>query len=177
MDKKKIILYAQAMLCILWALLMAAVAISIFRQGTAYQAQGHPEVWIYTREKAVSAFLKLLPLLLLAVAVNIAALILGVRDEKQDKPRVLPYLTDIYKTEREEAKVAAAKTAEAKTTEAGEAAGQPGTGTRNPGTLKRVRIALFVLAAVFVAAGIFNGSMEDMLIKAINICTECVGLG
>lgn len=162
MDKKKIILYAQAMLCILWALLMAAVAISIFRQGTAYQAQGHPEVWIYTREKAVSAFLKLLPLLLLAVAVNIAALILGVRDEKQDKPRVLPYLKDIYKAEREEAKAAA---------------GHVESGTRNPGTLKRVRIALFVLAAVFVAAGIFNGSMEDMLIKAINICTECVGLG
>ena len=143
MDKKKIILYAQAMLCILWALLMAAAAISIFRQGTAYQAQGHPEVWIYTREKATEAFLKFLPLLLLAVAVNVAALILGVRDEKQDKPRVLPYLKDIYKAEREEAKVAA---------------GHPGSGTRNPETLKKVRSALFVLAAVFVAAGILTAA-------------------
>jgi hypothetical protein len=40
-----------------------------------------------------------------------------------------------------------------------------------------VKIAVLAAAVVFVIAGILNGSMEDMLIKAINICTECVGLG
>ena len=38
--------------------------------------------------------------------------------------------------------------------------------------------ALVIAAAVFfIVAGILNGSMNDVLIKAINICTECIGLG
>ena len=176
MDKKKILLYAQAVLCILWAVLMAAAAVGIFRQGTAYQAQGHPEVWIYTREKAVAAFLRLLPLLLLAVAVNIAAVVLKVRDDKQDKPRALPYLTELYKAER-----AAEKTAGSKTTEGDPAGGALKTKLKSDdlksGKLRKIRMALLALAVVFIIAGVFNGSMEDMLIKAINICTECVGLG
>ncbi len=40
-----------------------------------------------------------------------------------------------------------------------------------------VRIAVGCLGAAFVIAGICNGSMRDVLIKAINICTECIGLG
>jgi hypothetical protein len=181
MDKKKILLYAQAVLCILWAVLMAAAAVGIFRQGTAYQAQGHPEVWIYTREKAVAAFLRLLPLLLLAVAVNIAAVVLKVRDDKQDKPRALPYLTELYKAERAAEKTAGSATAESKTTEGDPAGGALKTKLKSDdlksGKLRNIRMALLALAVVFIIAGVFNGSMEDMLIKAINICTECVGLG
>ena len=38
--------------------------------------------------------------------------------------------------------------------------------------------AVLIVAAVgFIIAGIFNGSARDVLYKAINICTECVGLG
>ena len=40
-----------------------------------------------------------------------------------------------------------------------------------------VRIALFVLALALIVAGIVNGGMADVLYKAINICTECIGLG
>lgn len=40
-----------------------------------------------------------------------------------------------------------------------------------------VRIAVGCLAAAFFIAGICNGTMHDVLIKAINICTECIGLG
>ena len=40
-----------------------------------------------------------------------------------------------------------------------------------------VRAALYVAAAVMLVAGISNGGMRDVLIKAINICTECIGLG
>ncbi|MBQ8079164.1 MAG: thioredoxin [Oscillospiraceae bacterium] len=32
-------------------------------------------------------------------------------------------------------------------------------------------------AILFIVIGIFNGSMKDVLVKAIKICTECVGLG
>lgn len=46
-----------------------------------------------------------------------------------------------------------------------------------PSRLLSVRIALYVLAAVLIMDGISNGGMRDVLIKAINICTECIGLG
>ncbi len=39
------------------------------------------------------------------------------------------------------------------------------------------RIALLVCAVMLVIAGIINGGMYDVLVKAINICTECIGLG
>ena len=40
-----------------------------------------------------------------------------------------------------------------------------------------IRVAIFVLAAVFIGLGIWNGSAEGVLQKAIKICTECIGLG
>ena len=40
-----------------------------------------------------------------------------------------------------------------------------------------VQISVLVLAAIFVVLGIFNGGMEDVVQKAIKICTECIGLG
>ena len=39
------------------------------------------------------------------------------------------------------------------------------------------RIAIAVLGVVLVIIGIFNGGMADVLEKAINICTQCIGLG
>ena len=40
-----------------------------------------------------------------------------------------------------------------------------------------IRIVVLILALVFIAAGIFNGSATDVFGKAVNICTECIGLG
>lgn len=40
-----------------------------------------------------------------------------------------------------------------------------------------VRIALVGVALVFIAVGVLNGGMADVLNKAIKICTECIGLG
>lgn len=48
------------------------------------------------------------------------------------------------------------------------------------GTEKSVlisRIALGVIGLVFVVAGISNGGMADVLEKAVQICTQCIGLG
>lgn len=39
------------------------------------------------------------------------------------------------------------------------------------------RIALAVVGLVLVLVGIFDGGANDVFIKAINICTECIGLG
>lgn len=46
-----------------------------------------------------------------------------------------------------------------------------------PSCLPYVRIALYIVAVVLIVLGINNGGMRDVLIKAINICTECIGLG
>lgn len=49
-----------------------------------------------------------------------------------------------------------------------------------PETAKRrvlMRRVLLVAAVCFIVAGFFNGTMKDVLVKAIRICTECVGLG
>jgi len=40
-----------------------------------------------------------------------------------------------------------------------------------------VRMVIFVVAAAFIVLGVMNGGLYDVLVKAINICTECIGLG
>ncbi|MGN0817989.1 MAG: CD1871A family CXXC motif-containing protein, partial [Candidatus Coproplasma sp.] len=40
-----------------------------------------------------------------------------------------------------------------------------------------VRIALGCIAITFISLGIWNDGMHGVLVKAINICTECIGLG
>lgn len=45
---------------------------------------------------------------------------------------------------------------------------------RNRILLRRI---LMATAVVFIILGVMNGSMKDVLVKAIKICTECVGLG
>lgn len=40
-----------------------------------------------------------------------------------------------------------------------------------------VRFFLLTVAVLLIVLGIANGGMRDVLIKAIMICTECIGLG
>ncbi len=39
------------------------------------------------------------------------------------------------------------------------------------------RVSIGIVAVSFIIAGITNGGANDVLLKAINICTECIGLG
>lgn len=39
------------------------------------------------------------------------------------------------------------------------------------------RVVLAAAALALIIAGIANGGMRDVLVKAVNICTECIGLG
>ncbi len=41
----------------------------------------------------------------------------------------------------------------------------------------KLKLLLLALAAALIVLGVLNGSARDVLIKAVNICTECVGLG
>ncbi len=40
-----------------------------------------------------------------------------------------------------------------------------------------LRVLLAAVGVALVVLGIFNGGMKDVLLKAINICTQCIGLG
>lgn len=48
---------------------------------------------------------------------------------------------------------------------------------QNEKILLGARLTILVLAVAFIVIGTFNGGMADVLQKAINICTECIGLG
>ena len=48
---------------------------------------------------------------------------------------------------------------------------------RPSGAVTLLRAALLLAGAACVVAGILNGGLRDVLYKAINICTECIGLG
>lgn len=39
------------------------------------------------------------------------------------------------------------------------------------------RLLILCTAIVFILLGVMNGGAYDVLVKAINICTECIGLG
>lgn len=49
--------------------------------------------------------------------------------------------------------------------------------TENKKVMAGLRIGLLVVGVTLFVIGIFNGGLNDVLIKAINICTECIGLG
>lgn len=40
-----------------------------------------------------------------------------------------------------------------------------------------VRVLIAAAAVALIVLGVMNGGMFDVLVKAINICTECIGLG
>ena len=47
----------------------------------------------------------------------------------------------------------------------------------NKYTLLGIRAGVAAIAVTFIILGVFNGGARDVLVKAINICTECIGLG
>lgn len=40
-----------------------------------------------------------------------------------------------------------------------------------------IRLSILVISICFIVLGIFNESMRSVFIKAVNLCTECIGLG
>ena len=107
----------------------------------------NPMADIYTVDIIASKAVFVLPLFLLIAVIAIVNTVLGIRDENQDKAA-----TDID-------------------------IGKNMADKRTKESVSKVRLAVLVLAIVFIIVGIFNGSMSDVLIKASKICTECIGLG
>ena len=150
MTKKKVFLTIQSILCIALFVLTALAAVRIYHAGLAYRADGHPTAWIYSRDVVGAALKPYIPLFFVTVAVTVAGAVLGIRDDRQDRPVNDGGLMTVKPDDSAEKK---------------------------PVSLQAVRIIVLVLAVIFIIAGIFNGSMRDVLYKAIKICTECIGLG
>ncbi len=85
MNKHKLFLILQSILCIALAVLLAAAALGIYREGIAVKAD-NPLLWVYTPERISAAFRPIRPLLWLAIGFAAAGMILGVKDENGLKP-------------------------------------------------------------------------------------------
>lgn len=59
----------------------------------------------------------------------------------------------------------------------GQPAGKPAPLQEKPFPASVLRADLYAAAIVFIVLGAMNGGLRDVLVKAINICTECIGLG
>ena len=85
MNRTRIILIVQSVLCVLLAVLLAAAAFGIYRQGLAAKA-ADPLIWIFTREKASAALVPVWPLLALSLVLTAVGLFLDVHDRNAGKP-------------------------------------------------------------------------------------------
>ena len=154
MMREKLFMAAQAVLCAVIAVLLAAGALSLYLDGAAKQAEGDLFYYMFTRERVGAKLLPVLPLLFCSIGLTVAGAILGIRDGNADKPvkdeKLLRDLGGI----RERA-------------------------VRQQADQKTVilRAAVLVIALVLIVIGIINGGLEDVLAKGAAICTECVGLG
>lgn len=150
MSRKKIFLMIQSLLCILAAVLLASGAIGLYLDGAARQAEGDLFYYMYTRERVADLLQKIMPLLFAGLGLSIGGIILGIRDERMDRP------------------------AEGKSMVSAPERLRSGADGRKTVVL---RTALIVIALAMIAAGIVNGGMDDVLAKGSAICTECVGIG
>ena len=106
-----------------------------------------PTESIYTKEEAVSAAAPGTAVMIIALCFAVIGRLKGIHDENADRP-----VKEIdFDKERQMAY-------------RGGAVGLP-------------QVIIFVAAIICIAAGIVNGSMMDVLIKAVKVCTECIGLG
>lgn len=52
-----------------------------------------------------------------------------------------------------------------------------GTASQDRSSITTLRWVIGAMALIFIVVGIVNGGASDVLLKAIAICTECIGLG
>ena len=154
MTRKEAFLIIQAVLCAAIAALLASGALSLYLDGAAKQAEGDLFYYMFTRERAGAKLAPVIPLIFCALGMTIAGTVLGIRDEKAEKPlrdeRLMRDLSSIRER-------AVHQQADRKT--------------------MILRTAVLAAALILIVIGILNGGLEDVLAKGAAICTECVGLG
>ena len=143
MNKKKVFLIIQSVLCFLTMAYPAVCSLIIYIHGIAAKTTD-PTAWIYSRE-LVGKYM--LPFLLLAIATIVMAIVgilMGIRDENQDKP-----IINIEMKKNPEPDEVAAK--------------------KKHTILTVIRCVVLVAAITLIIIGIINGSARDTLYKAITI--------
>lgn len=110
-----------------------------------------------------SAVLNMAKLALPCIAVGFLCCIAAAIVERESAKRALPYLKNM---------IAAGGKPLARQQESAAALQQ-----YEGRVILGVRIAVAAIGVALLIWGIFNGGADDVFIKAINICTECIGLG
>ena len=85
MNRKKVFLTAQSILCVILVVMLITAALGIYREGLVQKASD-PLSWIYSREKAAASLRPVLPLLALGLLMAAIGLVMGIRDENGEKP-------------------------------------------------------------------------------------------
>ncbi len=85
MTRIRLYLALQSAICIALVVLLSMSAVGIYREGSARKAE-HPMESVYTPEEAAERFAPIAPLLFAGLGLLIAGLVLGVKDEKTEKP-------------------------------------------------------------------------------------------
>ena len=155
MGRKRIFMIIQSLLCVLSVIMLMSAAIGIYSEGRQKKAED-PTAAIYSREAAGEAAAPGAMVLLLGVCFSIAGWAIDIHDEDADKPVRIPEFGGAMKEQLKD------KAAEAEDDHAKK---------------NRIRLAVLIIAVICIIAGIANHNMRDILIKATNICTECIGLG
>ena len=151
-------LILQTLACILLALFLSFSAVSVFRDGAARRAENPTEA-IYTREIAENRLAAAAPLFFFSAGLFTAGLLLHIKGESFRKPAEK---TDAGRDSAQSRRLREAARMEPQTR-------RKGTGI--------LQAAVLIAAIAFLILGILNGSALDVLIKAITICSECIGLG
>ena len=159
MNQKKILLTIQTVLCVLLTLMLAAAVIRIFREGLLLKA-ADPLSPVFNRERVEAALRPAIPLVLLSLVTTVAGLLMGRTVEKGSRP--------LRESAEAEADSDAARAAKEEKEEKAVKAGD---------SFRVLRAVLLTLAVVLIIAGVLGGSARDVFGKAVNICTECIGLG
>ena len=85
MDKNKVFLVVQSVVCVLVGVLLIVGVIGIFLDGQAAHAE-NPLTWVFTREIVGERFRPIAPLFFAAIGLTAGGMLLGAKDGNADKP-------------------------------------------------------------------------------------------
>ena len=145
--KKSTLLLIQSVLCILSAVTLIAADLVTYFEGIRTRSD-NPMADIYSADAIKDNIVWALPFLFAAIIVTIICAFLNVKAPKTGNAADNIYIRK-----------------------------NTPDGKLSPASVNIVRAVLFLVAVVFIIIGIFNGSLDDVFIKAAKICTECIGLG
>ncbi len=145
--KKSLLLFIQAALCVLSAVALIAAVLMTYFEGVAAKSN-NPMADVYSFETIADKAVFVLPIIFVSIIVTVICVALGVKNAETGK-----VYGDIFIRNNTNG------------------------GRELSSTVKIARLVILLLALIFIIMGIFNGSLNDVFIKAAKICTECIGLG